>query len=110
MARARGEESEMNNATGQTTPLPSAASTEYYRMDDEGDVLAAWPTPLVEVRPLPGVQRHTAAHIEGIVPYVQILDVEIPVPAVGGPGYRRAQDLCGQCRSHALRASSFTES
>ena len=31
-------------------------------------VLAAWPTPLVEVRPLPGVQRHATAHIEDIVP------------------------------------------
>ena len=42
------------------------------------DVLAARPTPPAEVRPLPGVQRHTAAHIEDIVPYVQILDVPVP--------------------------------
>ena len=78
MARARGEESEMNNAFGQKTPPPRAASTMYCRMDDDGDVLAAWPTPPAEVRPLPGVQRHTAAHIEDIVPCVQILDVPVP--------------------------------
>ena len=81
MARTRGEESEMNNATGPTTPEPRAASTEYYRLDDDGDVLAARPTPFVEVRPLPGAQRHPAAHIKDIVPYVQILDV--PVPQLG---------------------------
>ena len=57
MARARREESEMNNATGQMTPPPRAASIEYYRMDDDGDVLAARPTPLVEVGTQPGVLR-----------------------------------------------------
>ena len=35
----------------------------------------------VGVRPLPEVQRHAAAHIEDIVPFVQILDV--PVPQLG---------------------------
>ena len=57
------------------------ASTEYFTLDDDGDVLAARPSLLVEVRPLPGVLRHTAGHIEDIVPYVQILDV--PVPRLG---------------------------
>ena len=71
----------MKNATGPMTPPPRAASTEYYRLDDDRDVLTAEPTPLVEVRSLPGVQRHAAAHIEDIVPYVQILDVG----PVGGP-------------------------
>ena len=62
MARAKGEESdEMNNAMGQKT--------------------AARPTPLVEVRPQPGVLRHTAAHIVDILPYVQILGG--PVPQLG---------------------------
>ena len=106
MARARGEESdEMNNAMGQKTPLPRAASTVYFSLDDDGDVLAARPVPLVEVRPLPVAQRHAAAHVEDIVPYVQILDV--PVPQLGDrvvdllragacrAGYRRAQDLSG---------------
>ena len=82
MARAREEESEMNNATGQMTPPPRAASTEYYRMDDDVDVLAARPTPLVEVRPQPGVLRHTRAHIVDFSPFVQILDD--PVPQMGG--------------------------
>ena len=68
MARARGEESEMNNATDQTTPPPMAASTEYFTLDDGEDVLAARPTPLVEVRPLPGVLRHTGAHIVDFSP------------------------------------------
>ena len=71
----------MNNAMGQKTPPPRAASTMYYRMDDEEDVLAARPPPLVEVRPQPKMLRHTAAHIEDIVPFVQILDV--PVPQLG---------------------------
>ena len=104
MARARGEESEMNNGTGQMTPHTQGGK---HGVDDDGDVLAARPTPLVEVRPQPGVLRHTAAHIEDIVLFVQILDVL--VPQLGGPGggplagarragacragYRRAQDL-----------------
>ena len=82
MARARGEESEMNTATGQKTPLPRAASTVHFNLFDDGDVLAARPTPLVEVRRQPGVQRHTAAHIEDIVPFVQILDVPVPQSGV----------------------------
>ena len=50
MAREE-ERDEMNFAMGLTTPPPAAASTKYFRMDDDGDVLAARPTPLVEVRP-----------------------------------------------------------
>ena len=34
-ARARGEESEMHIATGQMTPLPRVASTEYFSLDVE---------------------------------------------------------------------------
>ena len=82
MARARGEESEMNDATGQMTPPPRAASTVHFNLFDEGDVLAARPTPLVEVRPQPGVLRHTGAHIVDFSPFVQILDD--PVPQMGG--------------------------
>ena len=79
--------------------------------DDDGDVLAARPTPLAEVRPLLGVLRHTAAHIVDIVPYVQI--PRCACAAVGGPGggipaedrrvgacragYRRAQDPAALC-------------
>ena len=44
-------------------------------MDDDGDVLAAWPTPLVEVRPQPGVLRHTAAHIVDFVRFVQLVQI-----------------------------------
>ena len=51
-------------------------------MGDDGDVLAARPTPLVEVRPQPGVLRHTGAHIVDFSPFVQILDD--PVPQMGG--------------------------
>ena len=71
----------MNNAFGQKTPPPRAASTVHFDLFDEGDVLAARPTPLVEVRPQPGVQRHAAEQIfETFVP-VQILDA--PVPQMG---------------------------
>ena len=71
----------MNNAFGQKTPPPRAASTVHFDLFDEGDVLAARPTPLVEVRPQLGVQRHSAEQvIETFVP-VQVLDA--PVPQVG---------------------------
>ena len=49
----------MNNATGQTTPLPSAASTQYFSLDDDGDVLAARPLALDEQRPQVRVLRRT---------------------------------------------------
>ena len=49
----------MNNAMGQKTPPPSAACTVYFTLDDDGDVLAARPAPLAEVRPQPG---GSAAH------------------------------------------------
>ena len=48
------------------------------------------------MRPLPGVQRHTAAHIEDIVPYVQILDV--PVSQLGD----RVVDLLREIDAPAL--------
>ena len=81
-----------------------------YRMDDDGDVLATRPTPLVEVRPQPGVLRHTGAHIVDFSPFVQILDDPVPqmveeeetggriheedrCAGAGRAGYRRAQDL-----------------
>ena len=71
----------MNNATGQKTPLSRAASTMHYRLDDDGDVLAARPSPLVEVRPLSGVQRHTVEQIIETFMPVQVLDA--PVPQMG---------------------------
>ena len=53
----------------------------HFDLFDEGDVLAARPTPLDEVRPQLGVQRHTAEQIiETFVP-VQVLDA--PVPQMG---------------------------
>ena len=68
----------MHDATGQMTPLPRAASTVHFNLFDEGDVLAARPTPLVEVRPQLRVQRHTAEQIfETFVP-VQVLDALLP--------------------------------
>ena len=77
---------------GQKTPSPRAASTVHFSMDDDdGDVLAARPTPLVEVPPQPGVLRHTAAHIVDILPYVQILDV--PVPQLGDQVVELLQEI-----------------
>ena len=71
----------MNIAYGQKTPLPRAASTVHFDLFDDGDVLAARPPPLVEVRPQLGVQRHTSEQVvETFVP-VQVLDA--PVPQMG---------------------------
>ena len=57
MARARGEErDELNDATDQKTPPPRAASTVYFCLGDDGDVLAARPDLLYEVG------QDTAAH------------------------------------------------
>ena len=78
MARARQEESEMNFATGQMTPPPRAASTEYYGLDDDGDVLAARRHPSLRCGHCRGVLRHTGAHIVDFSPFVQILDDPVP--------------------------------
>ena len=72
----------MNFATGQMTPLPRAASTVHFNLFDEGDVLAARPDRLHEVRPQPGVLRHTGAHFVDFSPFVQIHN--IPVPQMEG--------------------------
>ena len=80
-AMSRGEESEMNNAFDQKTHPSRAASTMYYRMDDDGGVLAARPPPLVEVRPQSGMQRHTVEQIIETFVLVQVLDA--PVPQMG---------------------------
>ena len=82
MARAREEESEMNFATGQMTPPPKAASTVHFNLFDDGDVLAARPDRLYEVRPQLGVLWHTGAHSVDLSPFMQIHD--IPVPQMGG--------------------------
>ena len=78
MARARGEESEMNNATGQMTPPPRAASTEYFRMDDDGDVLAARPLALDEQRSQVRVLRRTVEQIGDVDPLVPALADSVP--------------------------------
>ena len=72
----------MNFATGQMTPPPRAASTVHFNLFDDGDVLAARPDRLFEVRPQPGVLQHTGAHSVDLSPFVQIHD--IPVPQMGG--------------------------
>ena len=46
--------------------------------DVDGDVLAAWPPPLVEVRPQSGVQRHTVEQIIETFVLVQVLDALVP--------------------------------
>ena len=100
MARARGEESEMNFATGQTTPPPRAASTVYFNLDDDvGDVLAARPDRLYEVRPQPGVLRHTGTHFVDFSP-VQIHDIPVPQMGVGtGRRIHSAVRRAGRCRA-----------
>ena len=53
----------MNNAMGLTTPLPEAASTQCFTMDDDGDVLAAGPLALDEQWPQIQVLRRTVEQI-----------------------------------------------
>ena len=67
MARARGEESAMNNAMGLTTPLTEAASTQHFTLDDDGDVLAARPLALDEQRPQVRVLRVTVEQVGDVV-------------------------------------------
>ena len=102
MARSREEESEMHN--GQTTLLSRAASTMYFSLDDDGDVLAAWPDRHYEVRPQDRLLRRT---VEQNVDAVMLPSLDVPEPQmepVGAsatkdrhsdlaPGYRSAQDL-----------------
>ena len=60
---------------GQMTPLPEVASTVYFRMGDDGEVLAAGgrPPALAELRPQLGLQHH-----EGIG-YELVLALDAPV-------------------------------
>ena len=72
----RGERDEL--CLGPDDSSPQGGKHGVQQVDDDGDVLAARPTPLVEVRPLPGVLRHTGAHIVNFSPFVQILDDPVP--------------------------------
>ena len=65
----------MSHAMGQQTSPPRAASTVYFRLDDDGDVLAARPAPLVEVRPQEGEERHCGSGFE--------LLLSVTVPQMG---------------------------
>ena len=77
-ARTRGEErDELHNATGQKTPPPRAASTVYFSLDDDGDVLAAPPDRLYEVMPLDRVLRRT---VEQNVDAVTFPSLDVPEP------------------------------
>ena len=80
MARAREEESELNNATGQRTPFPREASTMYFSLDDDRDVLAAWPDRLYEVRPQGRVLRRT---VEQNVDAVTLPSLDVLKPQMG---------------------------
>ena len=66
MARARGKESEMNNAMGLTTALSEAASTPYFTLDDDEQ--------LPQVR----VLRRTVEQIGDVVPLVPALADSVP--------------------------------
>ena len=79
MARQE-ERDEMHNATGQMTPPPRAASTVYFSLDDDGDVLAARPDGLYEVRPLDRVLRRT---VEQNVDAVTFPSLDVPEPQMG---------------------------
>ena len=79
----------MNNAMSQKTPPPRAASTVYFSMDDDWDVFAALPTPLVEVRPQMGYELHCGSGLGGEpveVPNVvsQVVEQNVDIPVHGG--------------------------
>ena len=50
----------------------------YFSVVDGGDVLAALPTPLVEVRPQERMQRHCVEHLADLAPWVHFLDAPVP--------------------------------
>ena len=78
MARARGEESEMHNAMDQMTPLPEAASTQYFAMDvDEVPAAGSRPDRLTEVRPQERVLRRTVEQNVEPVRVVPVLDAPV---------------------------------
>ena len=105
----------MNCVMGQKIPLTRAASTQYFPLDDDGDVLAARQTPPVEVRPQE-LQGHTAELIiETFVP-VQVLVGESSDGGAAedrhgnpGAGCRRAQGLYGP-NPAAFCGTSYAES
>ena len=127
MARARegGERVVPHGTALGRAPLPSDGQAHmHFRLDDDGDVLAARPSPLVEVRPQGRVQRHTVEHIVDACPFVQILDVPVPQmeTSIGkkkmlqrdrhsdpGAGYRSARDLPRQSSTAFCGASSSAE-
>ena len=81
MARARGEErDELRNAAGQKTPPRRAASTVYFSLDDDGDVLAARSDRLLYVRPQDRFLRRT---VEQNVDAVTLLSLDVPEPQMG---------------------------
>ena len=85
MARSGGVEHEVNyELRPQNPPLPQAASTEHFTMDDGEEMLAAGgqPPPLVKPRPREWVQRRTVEEIVEFGPVVQILDALVPQVAV----------------------------
>ena len=63
---------------GLTTPLPEAASTQYFTLDDDGDVLAARPLALDEQRPQVWVLLRTVEQIGDVVPLVPALADSVP--------------------------------
>ena len=59
-------------------PSPEAASTQYFALDDDGDVLAARPLALDEQRPQVRVLRRTMEQIGDVVPQVPALADSVP--------------------------------
>ena len=79
IARAREEEREVHYTAAFRTTVPPPEPELFDIFEEPG---GGRPDLLLEPQgPQLGVQRHAAAHIEDIVPYVQILDA--PVPLVG---------------------------
>ena len=69
--QGRGERDEQRH--GKEDSSPRAASTQYFTMNDGGDVLAARPLTLGEQRPQVRVLRRTVEQIGDVVPLVPAL-------------------------------------
>ena len=103
--RRREEESEMNNVMGRRLLTPTAASTVCFSMDDDGDVLAAQPTPLVVFR-AGGSAAHRDAHRGHLAVRA---DPRCACTANGEPGGRTLEDRrAGACRAGYRRAQDFS--
>ena len=85
-----GERDEQRH--GPADSSPRAASMVYFRMDDDGGCDWRPADTLAEVRPQPGVQRHT---VERIVDFVRFVQMEQIIDALVPRGRTSWWNSCG---------------